>query len=61
MRHTQRSAAMIAVKIFKGAKPADIPFEQPTHFTFVVNLRIAKALGITIPPEIMVRADKVLE
>ena len=60
-RHTQRSAAMIAVKIFKGSKPADIPFEQPTHFTFVVNLKTARALGITIPPAIMVQATRVIE
>ena len=58
---TSRSAAMMAVKIFKGAKPADSPIEQPTHFIFVVNMRIAKALGITIPPTIMVQATRVIE
>ena len=58
---TSRSAAMMAVKIFKGAKPADIPIEQPTHFIFVVNLKIAKALGITIPPAMMVQATRVIE
>ena len=58
---TSRSAAMMAVKIFKGAKPADIPIEQPTHFNLVVNLKTAKALGITIPQTIMVRADRVIQ
>ena len=60
-RQTQRSAAMMAVKIFKGAKPADIPFEQPTRFSFVVNLKTAKALGITIPQTVLIRADRVIE
>ena len=56
-----RSAARMAVKIFKGAKPADIPIERPTHFTFGVNMKIARALGITIPPAIMVQATRVIE
>ena len=60
-RQTIRSAAMMAVKIFKGTKPADIPIEQPTHFQLVVNLRTAKALSITIPAGIMVQATRVIE
>jgi putative ABC transport system substrate-binding protein len=58
---TLRSAAMMAVKIFKGTKPADIPIEQPTYFQLVVNLKTAKALGITIPQGIMVQATRVIE
>ena len=56
-----RRAAAIAVKIFKGANPADIPIEQPTHFHLVVNLKVAKALGITIPQTILVQATKVIQ
>ena len=61
LTHMTRRAAAIAVKIFKGAKPADIPIEQPTHFNLIVNLKVAKALGITIPPTVMVQATKVIE
>jgi putative ABC transport system substrate-binding protein len=60
-RELGRQAARLVDKIVKGAKPADIPVEQPTKFEFAINLKTAKALGIKVPPSIMVRADKVFK